>query len=257
MRDILDRIHWPQALLLIATLVSLVAFPILFLTLVPERVVDKVFGLPWMTIITLGIPALIIALAPVLHAFMRPVVAKAEPDSKAPSSPPRSSRTSGFVDVHLLAELALGSLLALAGALLLHGCGSAIRTHAVTAHTWHVALELADTAILETTRSELAACPHDDGALRMECTDRIERLATAAAAARDVLVAPANAYRAATLGACGVDVALPDPTIPEDCPDPGPDAMALLARFLASLVHDAPVLLAAMRALGAPIPEGL
>jgi hypothetical protein len=81
-----------------------------------------------MTIITLGIPAVVVALAPLAHAFMRPVVAKSEPDSKSPnvvSVPVVVSRPrDGFVDVVLLAELAAAAILALGGALLLHGCGA-------------------------------------------------------------------------------------------------------------------------------------
>ncbi len=59
----LDRIHWPQAFLLVAVLASLVAFPVTFFALVPERIIDKLIDLPWMTIVSLGIPALIVALA--------------------------------------------------------------------------------------------------------------------------------------------------------------------------------------------------
>ena len=83
MKDMLDRIHWPQAALFTAVLASLVAFPVLFFALVPERIITKLFDLPWMTIVSLGIPALIVAIAPVM-AWMRPVVAKSGADSKSP-----------------------------------------------------------------------------------------------------------------------------------------------------------------------------
>lgn len=262
MRDFLDRIHWPQAILLIATLASLVAFPILFFAIVPERIVDKVIGLPWMTIVTLGIPALVIALSPIASAFMRSVVAKTEPDSKAPNvvNVPvvvsRSSRTGGFVDVHLLAELVLGSLLALGAAVLLHGCGpSAFRMHATASHEIHGAVETAGDAITGATSLRVAACPHDDGDERTACLDTIEREATTAAAARDALILPSNAYRAELLRDCGVDPDAEGARVPDDCPDPPADVMVHLIGIATSTWRDWPAFAAAMRALGAPVPD--
>lgn len=159
MKDLLDRIHWPQAILLIAILASLVAFPLLFLTLVPERLVDKVFDLPWMTIVTLGIPALIIALGPAL-AFMRPVVAKVTPDSKA----------SGVIALLLAMTL---------GASAISGCGaSPLQVGAVGVTVSLRALSAVDAAYLHDLEQRQIACglasptdPPEAIALHNACVD--------------------------------------------------------------------------------------
>lgn len=85
----------------------------------------------------------------------------------------------------------------------------------------------------------LAACPDEDGAERTACIDDVESRMTRAAAARDLLVAPANAYRRGVLAHAGDDET--------------PQLLEVLGALAAPVARDLPGFLAAMRALGAPI----
>lgn len=83
MRDIVDRLHWPQVVLLAMTIASLTLGPVAFFTLVPERTIEKILNLPWTAISTVLATVLIPAIASLVSPWLRPVVAKTEPDSKA------------------------------------------------------------------------------------------------------------------------------------------------------------------------------
>lgn len=138
------------------------------------------------------------------------------------------------------------------------GCGpSAIRTHATLSHTVHEALELAGSELVLASDSAIAACPHDDGAERASCLEHIDRDMSIAGAARDALILPSNAYRAAILRACDVDPSSSSATVPADCPDPPPEVLDELAAMAATITEDLPAFLAALDAFGIPRPEGL
>lgn len=117
MKDLLDRIHWPAAVLLAVTVIAGSVAPIAFLVLVPERVQDKILGLPWETLLAVGVPAVVAAVASVRNAFVGPVVA---PRGSRPTSLPPAPKEGGFADVDVLMWI-----VALAGAvfaaLSLHG----------------------------------------------------------------------------------------------------------------------------------------
>lgn len=183
------------------------------------------------------------------------------PAATSSSSTSSGSSTSGFVTPSLLGTLALAGFFALAAAALLSGCGpSAFRTHATLSHTIHRALEVTggdDGTMAAATDAGLATCPHDDGDARTRCIDEIEHIALGAGAIHDALILPSNAYRAEILGACGIDPADPNAQIPDTCPDPPPALLERIVELGAPIARDAPAFVAALRALGAPIPEGL
>jgi hypothetical protein len=86
----MSRIHWPQAVLLIATLVCMAAAPVAFFALVPERIIDKLFDLPWTTILTVGTPLIVGAITALRSAFTGPLLKtkeEAERDSSPESTP--------------------------------------------------------------------------------------------------------------------------------------------------------------------------
>jgi hypothetical protein len=143
-------------------------------------------------------------------------------------------------------------LLALLSAYLaLPGCGtSAIRAHAIAAHTDHVLVQTAGDSIETGTRAAVAACPDADGPERTACLDNVQHIASIAGQTRDALIVPTEAYRAVTLRACGVDPSTPNPTIPESCPD-SPDLLTLIEAAAAPVVAELPILTNAIQALTA------
>ncbi len=143
-------------------------------------------------------------------------------------------------------------------ALVASGCGaSAIRTHATIAHELHGGLEIAGSAILQAEDRAIARCPDADGDARSQCLASVRAEMTSAGALRDSLIAPVDTYRALTLSACGIDPSDAHAVAPADCPDPPPAVMAQIEAAAPAALHDVPVLIAALRALGVPIPAGL
>lgn len=162
------------------------------------------------------------------------------------------SRTSGFVEPRALAFVLLAALFGLAGcALLLPGCGgSPVRAHAIAAHAIDEALAEGGEADVTYARTALAECPAADGAEQTACIDRVEHLAVAAAAARDVLLAPAAVYRAEVFQACGMDPA--HPVVPDTCPDVPADVVHHLEVDAGVIAPLWGAFTAALVALGAP-----
>lgn len=78
-----DRIHWPQAVLLIVTLLCMAIAPVAFFALVPERIIDKIFDLPWSTILAVGTPLLVGTITALRSAFTGPLM---KDKSETPSS---------------------------------------------------------------------------------------------------------------------------------------------------------------------------
>lgn len=64
------RIYGPQAVVFCVTLVCMVAAPVAFFALVPESIVDKIFRLPWTTIVSVMTPLFVAAAGIVRQAFM-------------------------------------------------------------------------------------------------------------------------------------------------------------------------------------------
>jgi hypothetical protein len=121
------------------------------------------------------------------------------------------------------------------------GCGaSPLRQHATGAHVLMATMAGADLAIRTGTRHALARCPADDGVERAACIGSVELHATAAAAARDVLIMPVHVYRDGVLATGGEE-------------DPG--ALAFLGVLALGVLYDWAPFAAAMRALGVPVPD--
>lgn len=150
----------------------------------------------------------------------------------------------GAVVLAYMRGRAAGPALALLGAIAiggtLVGCGaSPLRQHATAARMTMVTLAGAGVAIEQAAALALARCPHEDGEERAACIDGVEHAATRAAAARDVMVAPAHAYRDAVQASGGEET-------------PGLlDYLGVVARPLA---EGWPDLAAALSALGVPVP---
>ena len=83
-----DRIHWPQAVLLIVTLVCMCATLIAFLVLVPEHTQQKLFDLPWRTIFTVGTPLVVGTVSALRSAFTGPLLKKDGDRVSSPESSP-------------------------------------------------------------------------------------------------------------------------------------------------------------------------
>jgi hypothetical protein len=123
---------------------------------------------------------------------------------------------------------------------LLSGCGaSPLRQHATAARLTIAALETSGDAITESTRAAVAACPPPGDEARMACLDEVGEVATAAAASRDALIAPAHAYRDAVLAAAASD----DGTV------------AILTAAALAVVRYWASFAGALSALGVPIPS--
>jgi len=83
-----DKIHWPQATLLIVTLVCMCATLLAFLILVPEHTQEKLYHLPWTTILTVGTPVLVGTITALRSAFTGPLLkSEGERDSSPESAP--------------------------------------------------------------------------------------------------------------------------------------------------------------------------
>lgn len=242
---------WPYvAAFAIALVVALATFAILVFA--PSTAVDHAIekigsGLAIVLADPTGFAESVVVLLGVAVAIW--AGGKALLHTEAPAPRPRAGSSSGGAAALVLVILAAASSSA---------CGaSAVRTHATIAHGLHRGVELAGDGIREATHAALDACPHDDGAERTQCIDRIEREATAAGALRDAMIAPTNTYRALALDACGIDPAHPPATAPEDCPDAPPEVLHQLELAKATALHDAPAFVAALVALGAPIDPAL
>jgi hypothetical protein len=176
MRDFLDRLHWPQVFLLMFFLGCCCITPIAFFHYVDEHTQQRIFSLPWSHLVAVGLPALGIGISGFLSPFIRPVLAKTEPDSKSPNvvnvpvvvSPDpdaarwpaqSSNREGGFANVYMLAEIVVAAAL-LGGALLLHGCGAApLQVASVGVTVGYAALGAADEAYEAPLHAGIAACP--------------------------------------------------------------------------------------------------
>jgi len=77
----MDRIHWPQATLLIVTVVCMFAAPVAFFALVPEHTQAKLYDLPWTTILTVGTPLLVGTITALRSAFTGPLLKEEARDS--------------------------------------------------------------------------------------------------------------------------------------------------------------------------------
>lgn len=79
-----ERLHWPSVVLFAVIAVCAAASPVAFFALVPERIVDKLFALPWTTILAVGGPAIAAAILVIKQALAPAAV---EPASKPHVSP--------------------------------------------------------------------------------------------------------------------------------------------------------------------------
>ncbi len=97
------ELHWPSVALFVVIALCAVASPIAFFALVPERIIDKVFNLPWTTLFAVGGPAIAAAIGVIRQAFQGPITrtkreqaadgsASAGPEEEAPvTDSPESS----------------------------------------------------------------------------------------------------------------------------------------------------------------------
>ena len=73
--NLLDRLHWPAAALLITTVVGMLASFVAAMVLVPPAMIDKLASLPWTTILAVGVPAIVAAISAIRGAFAGPALA--------------------------------------------------------------------------------------------------------------------------------------------------------------------------------------
>ena len=66
-------IRWSSVVLLGVIAICATASPVAFFALVPERIIDKVFNLPWTTRLAVGGPAVAAAILVVRQAWTKPI----------------------------------------------------------------------------------------------------------------------------------------------------------------------------------------
>lgn len=159
---------------------------------------DKIASIsaPQWALMATGVAGVVVAFRNALRGSVRRSPATSEP-------PPRSS-SEGFVDVEVLAGIAVPGMLVLLAVATLAGCESAVAAYARAGTVMSIALEGADELAETGAEAALEACPDIDCTVRVEHTT--VALDAAIASTNLVLEAYVRAVQLALAGGGTADV---------------------------------------------------